>query len=72
MVLWRDVVRSCFWCPLLFVFGGWGSNFRRVTTPLFLQTFKHNETCENGWLRLGSRPTNMIGLMFTNTKTKPC
>ena len=24
MVLGRGVVGSCFWCPLLFVFGGWG------------------------------------------------
>ena len=24
MVLGRGVVGCCFWCPLLFVFGGWG------------------------------------------------
>jgi hypothetical protein len=24
MVLGRGVVGRCFWCPLLFVFGGWG------------------------------------------------
>jgi hypothetical protein len=24
LVLGRGVVGSCFWCPLLFVFGGWG------------------------------------------------
>jgi len=40
--------------------------------PPFLQIFKHNETCENGLLPLGSRSADISDLIFTDPKKKIC